>query len=338
VPTVPVLPRTKTNTVLAGVVGAMLAVGVAFLVEYLDDTIKTPDDVDRATGLPTFAAVARYQQPEAQRPLMAREEQSSIAEGYRLLRTNLEFSTIGLGHSAVVILVTSAEPQEGKTTTLANLGISLAQAGKRVILVDADLRRPGLHKQFGRANKAGLSSLILGAVLDLDSVLQETCVKGLRILPSGHSPANPAEVLGFPETEKVLQCLRPLADYILVDSPPLLSVTDAAILAQKVDGVLLVAEMGRVRTDVFAHAVGSLQRVKAHILGVVINKLALRRSSYYYGYDRYQYPNEGEKAERRRRSSKLGLSLHRLFGHGSSHHRARTVRGRGNDRHDAETR
>ncbi len=320
VPGGPVLPRTRTNTLLAGVVGAMLAVGTAFLIEYLDDTIKSPEDVERAAQLPTFANITLFPSADTatQWPLMARQASSGAAEGYRVLRTNLQFATLGLGGSAVTLLVTSAQPEEGKTTTLANLGVSLAQAGKSVVLVDADLRRPSLHRQFGLQNKPGLTSLLLGAGADPERVLQDTGIKGLRLLTTGHLPASTAEVLDSPAFTALLAGLRPLADYVLLDSPPLLSVADPTILAQKVDGVLLVAEMGRTRTDLFARAVASLQGVKARVVGVVLNKVVVQPGSYYYDYYYSYYGHYGNgdangKGKRKHRRRRRGL-FGKLFG------------------------
>jgi len=298
-PSAPVLPRTMTNTLLAGAVGALLAAGAAFLIEYLDDTIKRPEDVERTTRLPVFASVARFEAtPDGMAPLVAKEPQIAVVEGYRILRTNLQFSTLGLGHSAVVLLVTGSQPGEGKTTTLANLGVSLAQAGKRVLLVDTDLRRPALHKQFGLQNKVGLTSLLLDGGARPEYVIQGTSVPGLGVLTSGPTPANPAELLDLPQMGATLDWLRKLVDYVLLDTPPVLSVADASILAQKVDGVLMVAEMGRVRSETFRQAVTTLQRVQARVLGVALNKVPGHGGSHYY---HYYYGKPGEEPQRRRK-------------------------------------
>ncbi len=307
VPVDPVLPRTRQNTLLAAVVGAMLAAGAAFLIEYLDDTVKQSEDVERTVHLPTFGTVLRFssEELEAAGPLMAAEPRSSTAEAYRVLRTNLQFATAGLGSSAMV-LVTSAGPGEGKTTTLVNLGVALAQAGKRVLLVDTDLRRPALHKQFGLANEAGLTTLFLAPQAPLDGLIRATGVGGLSVITSGPIPANPAEVLEFPRTAELLDELRARADYVLLDCPPVLSVADASILAQKADGVLLVAVMGRTRTGVFKNAALTLERVQARLLGVVLNKVRARRGSYYYYYHYGDYAADGGGKRRRRRAAPPG--------------------------------
>lgn len=318
-------PKTATNTLLAVVVGAMIAVGMAFLIEYLDDTVKSPDDVERAAHLATFGAIVNFSKysSDGQGPIVAVKPKSSIAEGYRVLRTNLQFSAMGLGKSGTLLLVTSAQPQEGKTTSLANMGVSLAQAGKRVLLVDTDLRRPALHEHFQLPNEVGLTNLLLEREASVEHVIQRTTVDGLHVLTSGRLPANPAEVLSFPETAALLEQLRPLADYVLLDSPPVLSVADASILAQTTDGVLMVVEMGKTRTDVFQRAVAALEGVKANVLGVVLNKVSTRSGGYYYDHYYYYYyssyytDEEGKPKKRRRKSRSL---LARLLRRGGKKH------------------
>ena len=317
-PTSPVGPKTATNTLLAAVVGVMLAVGMVLLIEYLDDTIKTPDDVERVTHLPTLGAIVdfrKYKLEGKEGPIAALHPKSAIAEAYRILRTNLEFSTLGMRQSGALLLVTSAQPVEGKTTSLANLGVSLAQAGKRVLLVDTDLRRPLLHEQFQLSNETGLTTLLLEPRTDIQSVIQPTKIEGLRILPSGRLPANPAEALSFPQTAALLEQLRPLADYVLLDSPPVLSMADASILAQKVDGVLMIVEMGKTRTDVFRRAVAALERVKAHVTGIVLNKVVSQPGGYYYDYYYYssRYSEDQTGGKKRKRRSKQSWR-ERFFG------------------------
>lgn len=276
VPTVPILPRKGLNTALAGALGALVGLGVAFLIEHLDDTVKTEEDVQRATQLPTLATIPRFGRSEAASkvPLMVAHPNSAVAEAYRLLRTNTQFATLGAGERAVTIVVSSAGPREGKTTTVANLGVSLAQAGKRVLLIDTDLRRPALHTHFGLSKEVGLTSLFLQQELRPEAALQETGVKGLRLLPSGPIPANPAELLEYPQFAAILARLKESADYLILDSPPVLSVADASILGQRANGVLLVARPGKTRTDALKASVASLQRVRARVLGVVLNDAA----------------------------------------------------------------
>jgi non-specific protein-tyrosine kinase len=191
VPKDPVKPRTKLNTLLAAVVGAMLAVGVAFLIEYLDDTVKTSDDVQQTLGVPALGAIGRLRPKDIHEGLItALHPRSPISEGYRALRTNIQFSTVD--RPLKTLLVTSAGPAEGKTTTVANLGVVMAQAGLKVIVVDSDLRRPTLHRLFGISNSRGLSTSLLEEAPSLDGTLQATNVENLQVLTSGPLPPNPS--------------------------------------------------------------------------------------------------------------------------------------------------
>lgn len=297
VPTSPVLPRVRFNTVMAAMLGALVTMGGALVLEYLDDTIKTPEDVELATRLGTFATISRFDATGGE-PLMIARPDCAAAEGYRMLRTNIQFAMGGGLRAPRMLLLTSAQAGEGKTTTLVNLGISLAQSGKKVLLVDGDLRRSQLHMVFKLPNDVGVTTLLLRPDLQMVKVSQETGVEGLRVLTAGPAPANPAEVLEWRETAELLERLRSLADYVLIDSPPVLSIADASILAQRVDGVLLVTEMGRTRTDVLAHAAETLERVRAHVVGVVLNKSAVRRRDRYYAYHSYYGYHQSAKQRR----------------------------------------
>lgn len=284
VPATPILPRRGLNTALAGAVGALLGLGAAFLFDYLDDRIKGEDDVQGSAQLPVLAKIPRFGRAEATKglPLMAAHPESAVAEAYRLLRTNLQFATLATG-SSVTIVVSSPEPQDGKTTTAANLGVSLAQTGKRVLLVDTDLRRPALHTHFGLHNDTGLTSLFLQQEPDPSGVIRETGVKGLRLLTSGPIPANPAEVLEYPQFAAILARLQESADYVILDSPPVLSVADASILGQKASGVLLVARPEKTRRESLKASVLGLQKVKVRVLGVVLNNVN-HHAGHEYGY------------------------------------------------------
>jgi non-specific protein-tyrosine kinase len=202
-------------------------------------------------------------------PLIAlRDPRSPAAEAYRTLRTNIQFSS--LDRPLHTLLATSTAPDEGKSTTLANLAVTIAQAEQRVILVDCDLRRPSLHTLFGLSNDVGLTTMIL-AHDDAPPPLQETGVPGLSLLASGPLPPRPADILGSRRMEAVIQRLRGMADMVLFDTPPVIAVTDAAVLATRVDGVLLVIEAGRTRRDRARRAREILEKVKANIIGVVLN-------------------------------------------------------------------
>ena len=196
---------------------------------------------------------------------------SSVAEAFRTLRTNLEFSS--LDNPVKTLVITSASPGEGKSTTLANLAITTAQAEKKVYLIDCDLRRPSLHRLFGIANDVGLTNMIRDEALRDAPPLQETQVPGLWLLPSGPLPPNPSELLGSKRMEEIITKLRDQADIVLFDTPPSTVVTDAAVLASKVDGVLLVFSAGRTKRDHAQKAKALMEKVNARLVGVVLNNV-----------------------------------------------------------------
>jgi non-specific protein-tyrosine kinase len=280
------------NTMLAALVGALLGLGVAFLIEYLDDTVKTPDNVRDLTGLATLGGVVKLEgATPSDRLVASASNRSPSAEAYRVLRTNLQFSSLDKPLSTLVL--TSATPGEGKSTTAANLAIVLAQAEKRVILVDADLRRPSIHKIFRLPNHTGLSTALLDKQHDPATYLQDTDVPCLRVLVTGPIPPNPAEMLSSSRMLEVIETLKGEADVVIFDMPPVLAVADASILAGRVDGTLLVVGVGEVRGEMLVQAVERLESVGVHPLGAVLNKLTERKSGYYYYYY-YQYASRYE--------------------------------------------
>lgn len=291
IPPAPIRPRVLVNTLLAAIVGAMLALGVIFLIEYLDDRIKSPQDLYAVLDAPLLGAVARM--PSTGRKhkgavndenlIVAHQPRHPIAESYRRLRTNLRFSSVN--EPLQTMLVTSAAPAEGKTTTAANLAVAVAQAGHRVVLVDADLRKPQLHKLFGLNKGPGLTDALLSEA-DTAFFVRETTVPNLRIVTSGSIPPNPAELLGSQPMQHLLQQLRQSADLVIVDAPPLLAVTDAQVLVNHVQGVLLVVNAGSTTRALLSNAAAALMQVEARLLGVVLNQMVRTPRSYYY-YDAY---------------------------------------------------
>ncbi len=205
-----------------------------------------------------------------------RDPRAPAAEAYRTLRTNIQFSS--LERTLHTLLVTSSAPDEGKSTTLANLAVTMAQAELRVILVDCDLRRPALHSIFGLPNDAGFTNLLLDAAAPIP--FQATEVEGLRLLTSGPLPPQPADLLGSRRMDAAIERLKAEADIVLFDAPPIIAVTDAAVLATKLDGVLLVAKSGRTRRDRAREAVQLLQKVNARVLGVVLTNAKLEKDGY----------------------------------------------------------
>jgi non-specific protein-tyrosine kinase len=314
VPEEPVRPRTMLNTLLAAVVGAMLAVGTALLIEYLDDTLKCPEDVARVLGLSTLGAIAhmrmdgRANRTEEQL-VTALTPKSPISEAFRTLRTNIQFSSVDKPIRR--LLVTSPSPTDGKSITAANLATVMAQAGQSVVLVDGDLRRPVLHKIFKLPNAAGVTSAMLArSNPSADGCLLPTQVENLQLLTSGPLPPNPSELLGSQRMSKLIEDLEQEADMLIFDSPPTLVVTDAAVLAKQVDGVLLVIDARTTREEVARRAMEELAKVGAPVLGVVLNKVPVSRRGgygyYYYHYYYYSDSEGGDKKARRRRHGSSG--------------------------------
>lgn len=295
-PKTPISPNIPQNVLLAAVAGLALAIGVVFLLEYLDDTIKDADDVQRVLGVSSLGAIMRIasvREPGDQL-ITLRHPRSPIAEAYRVLRTNLRFS--GIENPSGALLVTSAGPGEGKTTTAANLAITMAQAGRRVVLVDCDLRRPSLHKLFGLSNEEGLSSLFLDDAPSLENIMYSTKLESLKVIPSGPVPPNPAEMLDSNLMKRVFSDLRAQSDMLILDSPPTLAVADASILGARCSGAVLVVDAGRTRTDACRRAVDTLSNTGTKILGVVLNKISSRRASSYYYYYYYSSKEKEKKA------------------------------------------
>lgn len=323
VPTNPIKPKVLLNTLVVALLGAMLALGLIFLIDYLDDRIKTPDDLQGVVDTPILGAIAHIPQKNGRRKRrgdIARDEglitalqpRHPITEAYRSLRTNLQFSSVDSAlHS---LLVTSATPGEGKTTTAANLAVVIAQSGRSVLLVDADIRKPQQHKVFQLPKSPGLTDALLASDAPLDLFIRQTPVPNLRILTSGKEAPNPAELLGSQRMHQLAEALRKEVDVIIFDAPPLLAVTDAQILARETQGVLLVINTEKTPRAMIARAAESIQRANARLFGTVLNRLARSPRSYYYYYDSYSYyydddqdpPKDTKKGPRRHKQEKQG--------------------------------
>ena len=207
---------------------------------------------------------------------------SPVAEAYRQLRTNIQFST--LDKPLRTLLVTSTSPEEGKSTTLANLAITIAQTGSTVILADCDLRRPTIHQLFGVKNGTGLTSVLIDSSVK-EFPFQDSGIPNLRLLPSGPLPPNPSELLGSRRMTELIDQLKEEADFVLFDSPPIVAVTDAAVLATKMDGVLLVIKAGTTKRELAKKAKDLLERVNANLLGVVLNNVRYETGLHHYYAD-----------------------------------------------------
>lgn len=287
-PSTPVSPNIPLNTIAAVVLGLLIGAAIAFVIEYFDDTVKDSQDVEDLAGLSTLGVVSRFSSGRGREHSKAANGAAAVShlpseEEYRQLRTNIHFSLLGL--KSKVLLITSSNPREGKSTTAYNLATVLAQAGHRVILVDADLRRPSLHTQFGTPNSFGITGLLLSGSDAVEAALVKTSYKNLSLLPSGPIPPNPSEVLMSQAMQDIIERIRSMADYVILDSPPVLAVTDARILAGQADATILVVETGRTRTEAFHRAYEALRQTNARVIGAVLNKTKQRRrNAYYYGY------------------------------------------------------
>ncbi len=302
-PRSPSSPRILQNTVLAAIVGLMLAGGAAFLFEYLDDSIKTQGEVEDILGLPSLGTVFTMERKNGTAPgaLALEQPQALEVENYRIIQMNLRYS-LPAHMDAQVYLITSPGPTEGKSTTVANLSAVMAEAGQRVIVVDADLRRPSLHRVHDLRNEEGLSSLLVGEAQDVDKVLRPTAQENLRILTAGPIPPNPAVLLGSDRMRSLLEELSERCDVVIIDSPPLFAAADASILAGIATGTILVAEAGGTKAAVLLQAAEDLQRVGKLFLGVIVNLVGDPRKGAYGGYYGYQYyPRYAYGAEEKKR-------------------------------------
>jgi len=302
---VKVSPRTTRNVVLALFLGLILGIGMAFLVDYLDDTLKTREDFERYYETSIIGEIARATPAgeEEREVIYFTKPDSPAAEGFRNLRTNVQF--LNLDGSTRLIMATSANPKEGKTSVVMNLGAALAEMGRRVIVVEADLRRPVLGKFLAEQPGKGTTDVIMGTAT-LEEVVVTTDNENLFVLMSGPKPPNPAELVSSQAMQELLDRLKEEYDYIVVDAPPVLAVSDAIAMAPMMDGVLLVASHGIADRDAARHTVELLGKVETRILGVVINNVEMAGRygyGYRYGYySPYQYNySEGEDEGKSRR-------------------------------------
>jgi len=330
IPSGPSRPNKTRNVTLSILVGLIGGIGLALLREYLDNTVKTPDDVETLARLPSLAVVPSLSNSNGKRngrfakllkaPVIAGKEgraelishnmpQSQMSEAFRALRTSLLLSQAD--HPPQVILMTSALPREGKTTAAVNLAVTLAQLGDKTLLVDADLRKPGINRALSLVDgkHAGLSSYLAGvSSLDLITV-PHPAITNLAAIPTGPIPPNPADLLSSRRLTELIAELRTRYKFVVIDSPPIMAATDAVILSVLVDGVLLVVRSGETPKEAFTRTRDLLAGVKCHMLGVVLNAVDASSPDYYYSYRYYPYSyggygreEEGRKSRKSRRS------------------------------------
>ncbi|MBA3728199.1 MAG: polysaccharide biosynthesis tyrosine autokinase [Actinobacteria bacterium] len=290
-PTKPTSPNLVLNVAAGFLVALALGFGLAFLREKLDDRLRGRSDLEDRAGVPVMAVipqVPRWRKKSEARLITQEQPKSSVSEAYRTLRTSILFASVQRGLKT--IMLSSAIPGEGKTTTASNLAVVLADAKKRVILVSADLRKPRLHKFFGLPNDIGLSNVLAGEVQPWEA-LRDPGVENLRIIASGPVPANPAELLQSERMGELLAELREVADFVILDTPPVLLVADSSALAPLVDGIVLVADAEGTTRGSVAHTRDQLEQVDAPLIGAVLNNFdpSTARSYNYRGYYGYRY-------------------------------------------------
>lgn len=282
VPEKPASPNPPLNIVTGLAAGLALGIGLAVLRDMLDNTVKDRQALEDVAGVGVVGSIPLDKARRNTPAISFDKDNSAIAEAFRKFRTNLQF--LAVDDPPRVIVITSSMPNEGKTTTAINIALALAEAEHNVALVDGDMRRPMLAKHLDLVGSVGFSTVLSGAA-SLSDVLQKTKFPRLTVLTSGTVPPNPSELLGSMAAKKVLTDMRANFDYVIVDSSPLLAVTDAAILATNSDGALIMARFGETKREQLAHAVGTLHDVGAPLLGVVFTMTPARGStSYSYSY------------------------------------------------------
>ena len=282
-----VSPRVPLNTAVTFVVGLMAAIGFVFLLEYQDRTIKDPSEAQRLLGITVIGVIPEV----ANKQLFASSNpRAPASEAMRTMRTNIQFA--GIDKELKRILVTGANPACGKSTVTANLGVTLAQTGAKVLLVDADLRKPTMHQIFEINKEPGLTNLIINPEMTTEKVIQKSGYNNLYILSSGPVPPYPAELLNSAKMKALVELIAKEYDYLVFNSPPVIAVTDSAILSTLTDGTLFVLDYGRVTRDEAAWALEQLGKVQAKIIGTVLNAVPYSKS-YYNGYQ-YYYGSDSE--------------------------------------------
>ena len=297
-PEQPVSPRPLLNIALGILAGLAVGLGLAFLLDYLDQSVRSDEILRERVGLVPLGHISYVPaKPGRRGELVTLGGDSPVVEAYKALRTNLLFSSVDKEIKTVVI--TSAGPNEGKSRTAANLAIVLAQAGHPTLLVDADFRRPSQHRMFGRVRNIGLSNLIVEDTPESAVFLPDEQVKDLVILASGPTPPNPSELLGSAHMKALLARFRKGFDYIVIDTPPVNAVTDASVLAASVDAAILVVDTNKATYTAVQHAKQGLDHVGANVLGSVMKKMKASGGTYYYDESGYGYgsPNGKVHAE-----------------------------------------
>jgi capsular exopolysaccharide synthesis family protein len=273
------------------VIGLFGGVGLAFFFEYLDDTVKDLSDIERTVEWPFLGSVPEIDTrekklSETEKDMLVHvKPKDPIAEAIRSIRTSIIFSSTE-EHPIKAVVITSAAPQEGKTTTACNLAIAMAQNNKRVLIVDADMRNPRLQYVFKKENKEGLSTY-LASQTKFSDILRATDIENLSLITSGIHPPNPSELLASVKMTEFVKEAKAKFDFILFDTPPITILTDPAILSRIADGLIMVVESGKTSKRVIPRIGQILDNAKARVIGVIFNKISIKTSDYYYYYSRY---------------------------------------------------
>jgi capsular exopolysaccharide synthesis family protein len=290
IPKFPAVPKKKRNILLGMILGVFGGIGMAFFLEYLDNTIKTPEDVEVNFHVSVMATVDLFENKKQSIVEHVLGDPSSIiSERFKGLRTSLFLSAAD--RPPKTIQITSVAPAEGKSSICTCLGLVVAQTGKKVLIVDADMRRPTQHKHFGLENDSGLSSFLAGMELDAIRLIRQGVDQNgfLDIIPAGPIPPNPSELLSSPKVRTLIDKTSRIYDMVIVDSPPIASVTDPLIISKHVDGLVIVAWAGKTTHELFAKGIKELKDVSAPVTGVVLNRFNAQKSGYYYNYGDYYY-------------------------------------------------
>ncbi len=288
VPSNPISPNVRADMTFSFVAGLVLAIGLSFGFEYLDNRIKTPQELKANIGIPFLGMVPTLaSDKDRPNPLLDNGVPQNFAEAMKSVRTNVLFSTADEGMRSLVI--TSAGPGEGKSLVSSNLAMALAQAGQRVLLIDADMRRPRVHEIFGGQQEPGLSNVLAGNAKTSEAI-RKTNTSGLWIMPAGHIPPNPAELLGSRRYTEFIGSLNVHFDWVVLDTPPVMVVADSSIVANQSSGVVFVVRADHTSRHAVRAAVEQLESANAHLLGSVLNGVDLVRNPYYYSaYYRKDY-------------------------------------------------
>jgi succinoglycan biosynthesis transport protein ExoP len=297
----PVKPKKSLNILLGMIVGLFGGVGLAFFFEYLDNTIKTPEEAETRLGVPVLGMIPLLEpKGENIEEIILKEPQSAFAESYKAVRTAIMLSS-AVKHPQN-ILITSMGPEEGKTVTSVNLAMTIARSGYSVLLIDSDLRKPRIHTIFGLNNLSGLSTYLAGASSDINIVFKRP-LTNLSVIPSGPLPPNPSELLGSNRMNDLMKILNEKFDIIIWDSPPLMTVTDSLILSKFLDATIVITRAGKTTYDIVRRGLKLLKGrreddIKSHVLGVVINAIDIKKSDYYYYRYYNYYPSSKEESKK----------------------------------------